>query len=312
MDEKLVSILNKVIKLCGQHPEFGSELRQQLEVHHPQAVVALTPELESQLTKVKKDISKMHNIMQIGDETAPSISYDFVKDKRIRDQLLIDNVRMENLLLDTRISEDDRFPLFCVNAFYQVENLLNYYYHTMFPDLKSLEDMLKTNTSSEKESFKYANRKGIDIRSVSDIQSHYLINAFCNYKSSQDGYFKYRLSGLRLVRNKFSHRSFDAKFKWKDPEKGSYLNIFLEHNTFITVRQDLQVLVSLVAQDLLSLDVSYDVPAVVSTMLPSSCFVKYEGKTEGLPAKLLGRVSGRKVGDQLTLTIRDRRIVDVK
>lgn len=310
MDEKLVSILNKVIKLCGQHPEFGSELRQQLEVHHPQAVVALTPELESQLTKVKKDISKMHNIMQIGDETAPSISYDFVKDKRIRDQLLIDNVRMENLLLDTRISEDDRFPLFCVNAFYQVENLLNYYYHTMFPDLKSLEDMLKTNTSSEKESFKYANRKGIPISSVSDVPMHYLINAFCNYKSLHE-YFKIRLSGLRRVRNTFLHRSIDPKSERNDTDKSNFLKNYLEHNTFITVRQDLQALVSLVAYDL-RFFAPYDVPAVISSVLPSSCFVKYEGKTEELPAKLLGRVSGRKVGDQLTLTIRDRRIVDVK
>lgn len=312
MDEKLNSILNKVIQLCGQHPEFGAELRQQLEVHHPQATVALTPELERQLTKVNKDISKMHNIMQIGDETAPSISYDFVKDKRVRDQLLIDNVRMENLLLDTRIPECDRFPLFCVNAFYQVENLLNYYFHTMFPDLKSLEDMLKKNTGSKEENFNYSNRKGFPVSSVTDVPMHYLINAFCNYKSSQDEYFKYRLSGLRMVRNRFSHRSFDAKFKWYDSEKGSYLKSYLEHNTFITVRQDLQTLVSLVAQDLLNLGVSYDVTAVVSSVLPSSCFVRYKGKTEQVPAKFLGRVSGLKVGDQLTLTIRDRRIIDVK
>ena len=315
MDEILRTTLDKVVKLCDQRPDFGAELRRRLGIPTAPATIPLSSELEEYLTEVGEDVCTIRDVLQIQQDIDPEIKYDFVDDRRTRDRLIIDNLQMESKALSTRIPEDDRFPLFCVYAFYQVENLLNYFYQRKYPDVDSLEEMLRENTKSEKEGFRYSGRTGRPVDSVSDVESHYLINAFCNSKTPPlDTYFKFRLSGLRKVRNAFSHRFFEI-----DPglvrvrESDKQLDNFIRFNTFITIRRDLRQLADLIAQDLLSAGTPHDVPGVISSMLASTCYVRYDGKTpEELPKRLWGDVKGYKTGDRLTLTISDGKIIAVK
>lgn len=315
MDEILRTTLDKVVKLCDQRPDFGAELRRRLGIPTTPATIPLSSELEEYLTEVGEDVCTIRDVLQIQQDIDPEIKYDFVKDHRTRDRLIIDNLQMESKVLSTRIPEDDRFPLFCVYAFYQVENLLNYFFQRRYPDLDSLEEMLRENTRSEKKDFRYSERAGRTVMAVSDIESHYLVNAFCNSKTPPlDMYFKIRLSSLRKVRNVFSHRFFEIDPGWdKARESDKWLDKFIRKNTFITIRKDLKQLADLIAQDLASAGTQRDVSGVISSMPASSCYVRYDGKAaEELPKRFWEDVKGHKTGDRLTLTISDGKIIAVK
>ena len=311
MDEILRTTLDKVVKLCDQRPDFGAGLG----IPTAPATIPLSSELEEYLTEVGEDVCTIRDVLQIQQDIDPEIKYDFVDDRRTRDRLIIDNLQMESKALSTRIPEDDRFPLFCVYAFYQVENLLNYFYQRKYPDLDSLKEMLLENTKSEKEGFRYSERTGRPVESVSDIESHYLVNAFCNSRTPPLGTnFKIRLSGLRRVRNAFSHRFFEVDPGWdRAMESDKWLDNFIRYNTSITIRKDLKQLADLIAQDLLSAGTPHDVSGVISSMLVSTCYVRYDGKTpEELPKRFWEEVKGYKTGDRLPLTISDGKIIAVK
>ena len=49
----------------------------------------------------------------------------------------------------------------------------------------------------------------------------------------------------------------------------------------------------------------------VSSLLPSACYVKFNNKTVALPDKLLSKVKGIKVGDQITVVLSRDRIIDI-
>ena len=76
-------------------------------------------------SNISADITAIRSALEI--RANSSITYSFVKNQRLRDQLIIDNLRMENAALNLQDPEADRFYVFCVNAFYQVENIVNYF-----------------------------------------------------------------------------------------------------------------------------------------------------------------------------------------
>lgn len=84
-----------------------------------------------------------------------SIDYSFVKDIFVQRQLMIDNLRMENVLLNLSMSEMERYDNFCVNAFLQVENILNYYFCEKYnKDLDSILTDIENITQDDKYPFK--------------------------------------------------------------------------------------------------------------------------------------------------------------
>lgn len=119
MDEKLKSTIDKIVQLSKQNPEFDAELRKRLEITSSANVVS------SQMS-IRDDVHAIRETLEI--RANNSISYDFILAKgnqRLRDQLLIDNLRMENAALNLKEKELERFYSFCANAFYQIENVVN-------------------------------------------------------------------------------------------------------------------------------------------------------------------------------------------
>lgn len=99
-------------------------------------------------SNISADITAIRSALEI--RANSSITYSFVKNQRLRDQLIIDNLRMENAALNLQDPEADRFYVFCVNAFYQVENIINYFYHITFPEVESLLKEIEDSTQNEK------------------------------------------------------------------------------------------------------------------------------------------------------------------
>ena len=94
---------------------------------------------------VVKDVKTIREALHI--KGNPSLNYIYVNNDTLRDQLLIDNLRMENYALDLRMAnETERFYYFCINAFYQIENLLNYYYHTVYQSINDLLTHIEDHT----------------------------------------------------------------------------------------------------------------------------------------------------------------------
>jgi hypothetical protein len=85
-----------------------------------------------ELIPIKLDTELIRSHLEI--RANVSIDYDFIKNDRVKKQLIRDNLKMENSRLDIQIKSDtERFYNFCVEAFYQIEELVNYFFITKHP-----------------------------------------------------------------------------------------------------------------------------------------------------------------------------------
>ena len=178
-----------------------------------------------------------------------SISYDFILAKgnqRLRDQLLIDNLRMENAALNLREKEQERFYSFCANAFYQIENAVNFYFYVMFPDIDNLLSFIENATNIDgKYSFKRNTNK--EYKSVSDIEITHKLNAICNTLFPDDKHIKATYSQLRQVRNEGVHRCMVIM---EEHDESNALYRFFKYNTFNSIRIVLIKLVGTIKQEI--------------------------------------------------------------
>ena len=82
MDEKLKLTLQKIKALTLQNKEFAEELAKMLDIPISKQSVSL-------LNGVTDDVAAIREALEI--RANKSISDDFVKEQRLRDQLIIDN-----------------------------------------------------------------------------------------------------------------------------------------------------------------------------------------------------------------------------
>lgn len=129
MDEKIKATIHKIRLLAEQNSEFSQEMRKLFGKTDSASDVNMSSNISADITAIRSALEIRAN---------SSITYSFVKNQRLRDQLIIDNLRMENAALNLQDPEADRFYVFCVNAFYQVENIINYFYHITFPEVELL------------------------------------------------------------------------------------------------------------------------------------------------------------------------------
>lgn len=299
MDDNVRSVLHKVIQLSKQNEEFDKELRKALNIL-PSAKVVIGND------HISKDISAIREALEI--RANASITYDFVQEQRLHDQLIIDNLRMENAALNLKQSERERFYSFCVNAFYQIENIVNYYFHSTFKKVDDMFNVIEKYTEQEQsDDFKFR-RKGRE-RNVGDIPVAHKINAFCNIFFPGDK-FKMTLGQLRQVRNEGEHRCMII-MESKD-EKNNLYNFF-KYNTFNTIRIYLIRFVNAIKENINKpiVEEQTKVEAEVTSLLPSACYIKFNNKTVALPDKLVSKAKGLKVGDQITVILSRDRIMDI-
>ncbi len=227
MDEKQrKAVIEKIRVLSTQDKELEAELRRMFG--GASAAVSVSTNVDdTRLDEMGSDIKKIRELLGIQAEC--SLKYSFVGQERLRRQLVMDNLRMESAALDLKTEENLRFYNFCVNAFYQIENVINYYYYITFPDIIDLQKDIETYT--QKDTFKF--KSGENVKSVSDITINYKLNAFCN-KFFSHGKIKYDYINLRKVRNEGAHRC--SVIIQEDDESNKYLYGFLKYHTINDVR----------------------------------------------------------------------------
>lgn len=166
-----------------------------------------------------------------------SIDYSFIKEDILRTQLEVDNMRMEDAAHSTQMTDEERFFIFCINAFYQIENITNYYFVKKFPNFPDLMKYME-----EHSNFKHKeNQKTREIveKSVGDIEISCKIFALCGElfpSTEEQPDFTYKtINNLRLVRNEGFHRcQVEGKTANEKLEK------FYKYNDFNTVRETLR------------------------------------------------------------------------
>ena len=240
MDEKLKSTIDKIVQLSKQNPEFAAELRKRLNMTSSANVVS------SQMS-ICDDVHAIREALEI--RANNSISYDFILAKgnqRLRDQLLIDNLRMENAAFNLKEKEQERFYSFCANAFYQIENAVNFYFYVMFPDIDNLLSFIENATNIDgKYSFKRNTNK--EYKSVSDIEITHKLNAICNTLFPDDKNIKATYSQLRQVRNEGAHRCMVIM---EEHDESNALYRFFKYNTFNSIRIVLIKLIGTIKQEI--------------------------------------------------------------
>jgi cellobiose-specific phosphotransferase system component IIB len=268
MDEKLKSTIDKIVQLSKQNPEFDAELRKRLEITSSANVVS------SQMS-ICDDVHAIRETLEI--RANNSISYDFILAKgnqRLRDQLLIDNLRMENAALNLKEKELERFYSFCANAFYQIENVVNFYFYVMFPNIDNLLSFIENATNVDgKYSFKRNANK--EYKSVRDIEITYKLNAICTTLFPDDKNIKITYSQLRQVRNEGAHRCMVIV---EEHDESNALYRFFKYNTFNSIRIVLIKLVGTIKQEIENVDKIIKKRGVIVNVLPSIAFIKVEGK----------------------------------
>lgn len=301
MDEKLKSTIDKIVRLSKQNPEFDAELRKRLDITSSANVVS------SQMS-ICDDVHAIRETLEI--RANNSISYDFILAKgnqRLRDQLLIDNLRMENAALNLKEKELERFYSFCANAFYQIENVVNFYFYVMFPDIDNLLSFIENATNvDEKYSFKRNANK--EYKSVSDIEITYKLNAICTTLFPDDKNIKITYSQLRQVRNEGAHR---CKVIVKEHDESNALYRFFQYNTFNSIRIVLIKLVGTIKQEIENVGKIIKKRGVIVNVLPSIAFIKVEGKSLQVSLQQLKNVCNKTANSQVEIIYKNSSIIDI-
>lgn len=300
MDEKLVATIKKIKTLSQQNHEFAREMRKMFG-NSPSASVISTP------LEISNDIYAIREALEI--RANKSISYDFVKEQRLRDQLIIDNLRMENAVLNLQLTEEERFYSFCINAFYQLENIINYYFYNTFPKIKELVSTIEQYTEQEKSEFFRYKSTGKE-KNVVDIQIAHKINALCNMFFPEETTLKFNLGHLRQVRNEGEHRS---TIILQEKNEANNLYKFFKQNTFDNIRIFLIKTVNAVKENIGKPIVlkTETINTIITSKLASACYIKFKDKSEQIPDKLFTKTKGKQEGDAISIVVSNGKITDI-
>ena len=196
MDEKLQTVLNKVVLLCSQNPEFDSILRKRLGINATRTIPIA--ENNDKINRIEKYLGLDYSV----DAQNSVIDYSYIKDEKVKNQLISDNREMMRFRYGTRYHEID-FDEFCRFAHLQAEMLLNYYYVTTCnSDLNLIKKRIRENNE---------NPKGLDeANTIFAISFRVKMWSFNNeYETSQQ--FRAIFNNLVRVRNEVSHRSTEQE-----------------------------------------------------------------------------------------------------
>lgn len=187
--------------------------------------------------EIKKDTSKIIDFLSIN--PAVSVDYSFINYKLLRTRLELDNLRMENIRYDLKEKDEmKRLYDFCINAFYQIENLINFFYFEKFTKIDALLSHL--------ENIKDSKFKRKEEKNIGDIPIYAKIFAFNKTYYTED-YTGYNIDSLRLIRNEGLHRCSRIKSIENENKR---LHDFLKHASFHSVHSLVNSLAEKVKENL--------------------------------------------------------------
>nr|WP_321236181.1 reverse transcriptase family protein [uncultured Psychroserpens sp.] len=135
------------------------------------------------------------------------IDYSFIKNTAVKQRLIEDNHKMEQILLLKNQPEDDKFISFCTSAFHQIENLLNYYYWSKFSHFEQLLEYLLLNNPSFKKRYKTLENAKNNFKKISQLNINLLVYLYeKEFFFDKKIFYKQEITKLREIRNDDSHR----------------------------------------------------------------------------------------------------------
>lgn len=157
--------------------------------------------------KIENSLSELKTVLNL--KGGLSIEYDFIPEIKVRNQLIKDNQRMENVYFDDSLKDNERFLTFCYFAFIQIEEIINYFFikKHMISNVVNENDIvvfynkLNPNTDSKN----YNEVPNYEAFKKKEISSK--IYAFNRHFASKGGYNWDLIDELRDVRNNISHRA---------------------------------------------------------------------------------------------------------
>ena len=105
MDEKLISTLDKILRLCNQNAEFDKELRKRLGLASSANALSLDDE---RIRKIEKYLGLDYSV----DSLKSTIDYSFIQMDDVRNQLISDYREMMRFRYGTR-DHQIHFDEFC-------------------------------------------------------------------------------------------------------------------------------------------------------------------------------------------------------
>lgn len=234
-------------------------------------------------TSEKEDLEDIRRILKI--RGTQSVNYSFVDDELTRNQLIMDNIRMEDALLDNSLSIEEKWYEFCTYAHFQVENLLNLYFAQYFDSFNDVLTYIEKNTlyRGNKAFQRQPNQK-----SVEHIFISYKSDAFCTeffpYVPDLPDYTSYNLKLIRDVRNEYSHRSDITKTNPK-----SAIKIAFKKTNFSSIRRSLIILSSVIAQKLAPANYK----GIIKNILPSAVVIEFNGAIVVIDNHLYSKYKGK-------------------
>lgn len=174
-----------------------------------------------------------------------SLDYSFIRHKILKNRLELDNLRMENVRIDIQEKDEiKRLYDYIIYAFYQVENLINFYYYNNYPIISDLINHLE---SIESTKFKRNNKE----KNISDINIATKLYSFNKTFFNKKGeYTGHGLDNLRKVRNEGLHRC--TVILKMGHEENDYLYNFLKKSTYDSIQKDLESLVEKVRKNIIT------------------------------------------------------------
>ena len=171
-----------------------------------------------------------------------------------------------------------------------------------------MAELEKATSTEPNEDFRFKS-KGNE-KNVGDIPIAHKINAVCNVLFPND-VFKVTLGTLRQVRNEGEHRCMVIQ---NEKNGTSSLHKFFKQNSFNSVRIDMIKIVTAIKQNIGKPAVREQVETigVVTSIMPSACFVKYGENAESVPANLFHKVKTASKDDNVILYLKNGKIVDIK
>lgn len=287
--KRLLAFIDTLVKQPGNE-DFAAGLR------------ALLPELNQSIKTDTEYIRKALGIRGI-----QTINYSVITDDFVRNQLVIDNLRMEDVLLDTTLSDEDKWYLYCTYAHYQSENLINYFYNTAFSDLEAIFWYLDHYTSSIKNPFdRKKNGATLEV-----IAAFYKTIAFMNehfpYVSGITDYTSYTFKQIREVRNEYVHRSGISTNK-----PNAALNEVRLKSSFSAIRRSLTDVLNKVIEASKPINKIFAYEAKVATRLASGVSLTFDNHTIMLDNKLYVKHStALKQQDEMYVIVRNNNIIDL-
>lgn len=187
--------------------------------------------IQNDVDYIKKVTMRLLKDAQIQGD--PTVDYSWVKNEMVRNQLILDNFRMGSIYHKSRNRNHfELFYDFCCHAFFQLEELTNFYLH----ESRITIDDFVTSYNSISEEYKIsADKLGSVLDATMNQKIHFVKNKF----NSQIGVVFYTIKSLTGARNEGLHRN---SVKIKSEEANDKLVRFLKGQNYHSVIHALRLM----------------------------------------------------------------------